>query len=44
MLINGVTGADALGSPNSVGTRGTFVVVSGDIISNSADFNREILC
>ena len=40
MLINGAAGADALGSPNSVGAGGTVVVVDGDIISNSADLKR----
>ena len=40
MLINGAAGAVALGSPNSIGAGITVVVVSGDILSNIADFNR----
>ena len=39
MLINGATGAGALGGPNTGGAGGTVVVVSGDVSGDSTDRN-----
>ena len=44
MLINGASDASTLGITNASGTGGTVAVVSGNVGSDSSDYNGALSC